>query len=221
MNVSGGGVNPAPGTPRRLYKTPYGNGIMTSVRPEDGMASVSLSWGAVLYCPAHLLGITDEQLVAMERDKVTPLQPSRMVAPAAASRRRHSSVDEHAEEAQKIVNRSLHQAPPGMDEEEYAKQIARARPTVAVPAPAPAPQPSAPARVPTLPFRSVKVVTECVVQLELVSIVNVLAESYLACLSNDNILAIITTLENSVEFARKFNADRFAFLENIINIVLF
>lgn len=61
---------------------------------------------------------------------------------------------------------------------------------------------------PALPFRSVKVVTECVVQLELVAVVRVLSEHYLGCLSVDNVTAIVNTLENSVEFARKFNADR-------------
>lgn len=56
-------------------------------------------------------------------------------------------------------------------------------------------------------------------QLELVSVANVLTETYLPCLSNENVLALINTLENSIEFARKFNADRCVCVSSSICLV--
>ncbi len=69
---------------RHLCKTPYGDGIITSVRSDDGMASVSLMWGAILYCPATAVGVTQEQLEAAERQRQAELMDQR------ASRRRLS-----------------------------------------------------------------------------------------------------------------------------------
>jgi hypothetical protein len=202
------GPSPTPGTPRRLYKTPYGDGILTHIRTEDGVASVSLNWGAILYCPSYLLGVTDQQLDALGEEHVPVPRKS-----DAQQRRRISSTDQDA-----LIQRCLDQVPPGLDEDEYARQqvrIRNAKQATTVPKPAGATvkqgekvSPPKPHRAPTLPFRSIKVVTECVVQLELIAVVNVLTESYLTVLSNDNLVSIITILENSVEFARKFNADR-------------
>jgi hypothetical protein len=59
-----------------------------------------------------------------------------------------------------------------------------------------------------LPFRSSKVVTQCVVQLELIATVAVLAEAHLGALSTDNIVALIGVLQDSSAFAQSFNANR-------------
>jgi hypothetical protein len=50
----------------RMCHTPFGDGIVTSVRQSDGMVSVSLSWGAVLHCRAAVVGVTDEQLAELQ-----------------------------------------------------------------------------------------------------------------------------------------------------------
>jgi Sec7-like guanine-nucleotide exchange factor len=59
-----------------------------------------------------------------------------------------------------------------------------------------------------LPFDSVRVVTQCVVQLELISAVGVLAGAHLDSLTKAHVDTLITLLEKSAAFARAFNADR-------------
>eukprot|EP01138_Halocafeteria_seosinensis_P008060 gb/GECG01008236.1/.p1 GENE.gb/GECG01008236.1/~~gb/GECG01008236.1/.p1 ORF type:complete len:1924 (+),score=268.60 gb/GECG01008236.1/:1-5772(+) len=60
----------------------------------------------------------------------------------------------------------------------------------------------------SLPFNSQRVITQCVVQLELISSVGLLAESHLKGLGIDQLEVLLGLLEKSSEFARQFNADR-------------
>ena len=60
----------------------------------------------------------------------------------------------------------------------------------------------------SLPFNSQRVITQCVVQLELISSVGLLAESHLKGLTMDQLKILLDLLENTGEFARRFNADR-------------
>jgi hypothetical protein len=60
-----------------------------------------------------------------------------------------------------------------------------------------------------LPFRSTKVVTQCVVQLELISTVAVLSEVHLGALTKDNIASLVSCLQSSAAFAQAFNANRY------------
>ena len=59
-----------------------------------------------------------------------------------------------------------------------------------------------------LPFRSTTVVTQCVVQLELVSSVGILVEHALPHLSSDQLMRLVEALSASSSFARQFNMDR-------------
>ena len=203
-------ANGSMGTPRRLYKTPFGDGILTHIRPNDGTASVSLSWGAVLYCPAYLLGISPEQVDDFGGDdEVAPLPAH---ASSERQRRRLSSTDSHGKGQEALIRKLVNQVPPGMEDDEYYRSMKPKAAAAAASAPIQRtetpPKPPTVAKPAPLPFRSVKVVTECVVQLELMGAVSVITDSYLSCLSNENVTALIDTLENSIEFARKFNADR-------------
>lgn len=92
-------------------------------------------------------------------------------------------------------------------------KAAAARPaSVRSPAPAAA-APSAPAAAPAstpggLRFSSVRVVTQCVVQLELISAVGVLADAHLPSLTYGHVEALLGLLQRSADFARRFNGDR-------------
>jgi hypothetical protein len=59
-----------------------------------------------------------------------------------------------------------------------------------------------------LPFDSTKVVTQCVVQLELISTTGILSELFLESLSTENVLVIISALQGAAVFAQNFNADK-------------
>jgi hypothetical protein len=87
LQVLGGAGSGASTSFRHLCKTPYGDGIITSVRTEDGVASVSLMWGAILYCPASFAGVTQEQLDAADQQRRAELLDKR------ASTRRLSLVE--------------------------------------------------------------------------------------------------------------------------------
>jgi hypothetical protein len=77
----------------------------------------------------------------------------------------------------------------------------------AAPIPAPAVKASPPP-VTGLPFSSSKVVTQCVVQLELIGAVGVLCDAQLASLSIHHVESLLSLLQSSASFARRFNADR-------------
>ena len=74
--------------------------------------------------------------------------------------------------------------------------------------PTPAAPPAVKAPAARLPFNSVRVVTQCVVQLELIASVGVLADAHLDSLTLNHVLALLGLLESSADFARRFNADR-------------
>ena len=59
-----------------------------------------------------------------------------------------------------------------------------------------------------LPFSSVRVVTQCVVQLELISAVGVLADAHLPSLTYGHVELLLGLLQRSAAFARRFNGDR-------------
>jgi len=59
-----------------------------------------------------------------------------------------------------------------------------------------------------LPFSSQRVITQCVVQLELIGCVGVLADAHLDSLELEHVDILLALLQNSAEFAGKFNADR-------------
>ena len=59
-----------------------------------------------------------------------------------------------------------------------------------------------------LPFRSTTVVTQCVVQLELISSVGILVEHALPHLNNEQIMRLVESLASSSGFALQFNMDR-------------
>ena len=61
----------------------------------------------------------------------------------------------------------------------------------------------------SLPFRSSKVVTQCVVQLELISTVALLAESHLSALTTASITKLVHVLQASAAFAQAFNANMY------------
>jgi hypothetical protein len=57
-------------------------------------------------------------------------------------------------------------------------------------------------------FNSVRVITQCVVQLELIAAVGVLAGAHLASLRERHVHVLLQLLQGSADFARRFNADR-------------
>lgn len=61
---------------------------------------------------------------------------------------------------------------------------------------------------PVLPFNSVRVVTQCVVQLELIGSVGVLADAHLDSLELQHVEVLLSLLQASADFAQRFNADR-------------
>ena len=158
------------GSARRLCKTPYGDGIVTSVRRSDGIASVSLSWGAVLHCPAEAVGITQENLLEMTR------QDKEAFMTQWTTRRSLSPVDFESDDGLQ----------PSYDGPPHSGEAVDGM----------------------LPFRSVRVVTQCVVQLELVNTVAQICDRYLDRLSLENLRTLLSLLETSSSFARKFNADK-------------
>jgi hypothetical protein len=170
------------GSARRLCNTPYGNGIVTAVRSTDGIASVSLSWGAVLHCPAEAVGITQEQLLEMtQQDKqafMNQWTTRRSLSPSDFDTGTDDELPSHFFD-------HVH----GQQQQQQQQHGG-----VAVDG--------------LLPFQSVKVVTQCVVQLELVNTVAQLCDRYLDHLSLDNLRTLLALLETSSSFARRFNADR-------------
>jgi len=60
----------------------------------------------------------------------------------------------------------------------------------------------------TLPFNAQRVVTQCVVQLELIGCAGVLADAHLSSLKISHVDELLSLLQGSAEFARKFNGDR-------------
>ena len=71
-----------------------------------------------------------------------------------------------------------------------------------------APKAVAPAGLPALPFSALAVVTQCVVQLELIGAVSVLADAHMDSLSLENVETLLGLLQGSADFARRFNGDR-------------
>lgn len=64
------------------------------------------------------------------------------------------------------------------------------------------------AETPPLPFDSIQVVTQCVVQLELISSVGSIIDSTIQYLKPPHIRLLVQLLDESSRFARAFNADR-------------
>ena len=91
---------------------------------------------------------------------------------------------------------------------ERAAAAAAAEAAKPPPPPAPAPAPAAPAGPKVLPFNSMRVVTQCVVQLELITSVGVLADAHLDSLTERHVQLLLRLLQDSADFARAFNADR-------------
>jgi Sec7-like guanine-nucleotide exchange factor len=60
----------------------------------------------------------------------------------------------------------------------------------------------------SLPFNAQRVVTQCVVQLELIGCAGVLADAHLSSLKMTHVDELLSLLQGSAEFARKFNGDR-------------
>lgn len=189
--VSSGAMRPSatnvdlPGSARRLCRTPYGDGIVTSVRRSDGMASVSLSWGAVLHCPAELVGVTAEHMLEMTRQDNAAYLDQRAT--------RHSLSPTEFDDGGDVDGLPMvyDSAPHGGS---GAGSGAGGGGLAGDGGP--------------LPFRSVRVVTQCVVQLELVATVALLCSQYLHALSTDNLRTLLTVLETAATFARTFNADK-------------
>jgi hypothetical protein len=67
---------------------------------------------------------------------------------------------------------------------------------------------NSPATQLTLPFNAQRVVTQCVVQLELIGCAGVLADAHLSSLKISHVDELLSLLQGSAEFARKFNGDR-------------
>ena len=70
--------------------------------------------------------------------------------------------------------------------------------------------PDAPQAAPavSLPFKSQSVITQCVVQLELISSVGILVQRHLANLSEPQLTTLVAALRDSAAFAARFNKDR-------------
>lgn len=63
-------------------------------------------------------------------------------------------------------------------------------------------------RGPRLPFRQEPVVTDCVVQLGLIDALRAMVDTCLPALEEEHVRMVLQALTDSLEFARKFNADR-------------
>lgn len=171
-------------TPRRLCHTPYGDGIIVSVGHGSGLCIVSLNWGASLYCPLSFVGVTEEQILEMGRQEHQELVQQR-------SARRRLSTSE------------FEYVPPTKASASAASTTAAAAAGASATAGA-----TATAGETQLPFNSGRVVTQCIVQLELIATVALLTETYLDRLTTENIVSLLTLLEGSAAFARMFNNDK-------------
>jgi len=61
---------------------------------------------------------------------------------------------------------------------------------------------------PALPFNATRVLTQCVVQLELVTAVGILANGHVQALTLDQLRHLLELLEECADFARRFNSNR-------------
>lgn len=91
--------------------------------------------------------------------------------------------------------------PPPQRKVEAAAVAAPSKPTRP-----PGPNPNAPPK--PLPFNGNAVITQCVVQLELIGAVSVLADAHIESLSLKNVETLLGLLQSSADFARRFNGDR-------------
>jgi hypothetical protein len=163
---------------------PFGAARLVSVRPEDGIVVVALPFGTAFVAPSAVRPAQAAPLSAeAEAFAVVAADAAQVAAEAAQA---------HAAAAAVVAALPV----PGA-----------ARKPVAPP-PAPAVVAAAAAARPLLPFSSVRVVTQCVVQLELIGCVGVLADAHLDSLELVHVDSLLGLLQGSADFARRFNADR-------------